>query len=263
MSATAEIDSGTAVLAAGEMGAAAAAEERRAPEFIRGIAGPLPDGEHLLWEGAPSRASITRHAFHARKVALYFAALVVVRMTMTGAAGLRTFDGWRSVLILIGLGAAAVAVSQLLAALSARTTWYAITDRRVVVRSGIVLAGTLNVPLRAITGAAIKSYTDGTGDLAITLASDVRIAYLHLWPYVRAWRITRPEPALRGLADAHATGALLRAALLAATRLDGAADAAAAGPEDAARAGWDQAGPAPSGGRSGVRKPLAGSPVAA
>jgi hypothetical protein len=266
MSATAEMQSDmrieTAERAAGVV-VDAAIDARQPPVFIRGIAGPLPAGEHLLWEGGPSRASILRHAFHGRKVALYFAGLVVIRMTMTGAAGLTTFAGWRPVLILMGLGLAGVAVSHLLAALSAGTTGYAITDRRVVLRSGIVLAGVLNVPLHVITGASIKSYADGTGDLAITLGKDVRIAYLHLWPYVRAWRITRPEPALRGLADAQATGAVLRAALVAASQDATAADAARDTAPDTAGAGWDAAGADPSGGRSGVRTPLSGSPVAA
>jgi hypothetical protein len=262
MSATIDVAIDTAVRVVAGTAGGVEVGARPAPAFIRGIAGPLPDGERILWEGAPLRASVTRHAFHARKVAVYFAGLVVFRLMMTGITGLGTFAGWRPVLILIGLGLAGVAVSELLAALSARTTWYAITDRRVVLRSGIVLSGVLNVPLRAITGAAAKLYADGSGDLAIMLGSDVRIAYLRLWPYVRAWRITRPQPALRGLADVHQTGALLRAALVAVSGVDGAA-VRAGGNGDVTDTGRGETGTTSSDGRGGVRQPRSGSAVAA
>ena len=47
----------------------------------------------------------------------------------------------------------------------------------------------------------------------LSLAGSDRIAYLHLWPHARPWRLKRTEPMLRALADAPAVAAQLAQAL--------------------------------------------------
>ena len=39
---------------------------------------PLPEGERVLWQGAPSWRGVARRTLHTRKIAGYFAALIGV-----------------------------------------------------------------------------------------------------------------------------------------------------------------------------------------
>jgi hypothetical protein len=90
----------------------------------------------------------------------------------------------------------------MLAWLSARTSIYAITNRRVFLRIGIALPIFVNLPFSGIEAAALREGAGGTGDIPLRLKPGVRLAYLHLWPHARAWRLKRPEPALRSIPDA-------------------------------------------------------------
>ena len=181
--------------------------------YLRGIEMPLPAGERVLWQGAPGRAALARHAFHVRKIAIYFVLLLVLAAVMSGATS------WHALLgSAIPLGVSAVvacAFALLLATLTTRTTVYAITERRVVLRVGIALPVVVNVPLHVIESVDFRRRADGGGDIALRLGGGVRVAYLVLWPHARAWRLRHPEPLLRGLADVDAVGAILRSALLA------------------------------------------------
>ncbi len=184
-----------------------------AGERINGIPFPLPPGERVRWEGRPAWRSLARHAFHSRALFAYFTAFGVLR------AGLALSDGDPAGMavadfvfcLLLGLVTSAISLG--LAWLSARTTVYAVTDRRVVLKVGMVVSSTINIPFRLVEEAAAKAYGDGTGDIVLRLPSTDRIAYLQLWPHARAWRITRPEPALRSLEDAGDVGRLLGALL--------------------------------------------------
>ena len=113
------------------------------------------------------------------------------------------------------VGAAGLGLLCLIAWLTARTTVYSITSRRVVMRMGIVLPMTMNLPFRSIGTAGVKRQSDGTGDIALGISSGDRLAFLHLWPHVRPWRINNPEPSLRSLADPEAASAILGTALAA------------------------------------------------
>ena len=92
---------------------------------------------------------------------------------------------------------AALALLALLAWLGARTTLYVITSRRLVMKIGIALPIFFNLPFSPIASAALRVYSDGTGDIPVALGKGQRIAYLHLWPHARPFRFTKPEPALR------------------------------------------------------------------
>jgi hypothetical protein len=118
-----------------------------------------------------------------------------------------------AMLWLAPLPAAALGVLALISWLSAKKTWYTITNRRLVMRMGIVLEITFNFPFRVISSAALHLYTDGTGDIPVTLATEDRIAYLHLWPHVRPGRFKRTEPMMRALPNAGAVAELLARAL--------------------------------------------------
>ena len=96
----------------------------------------------------------------------------------------------------------------------ARTTVYTITNRRVVMRVGVVLSITFNLPFAQIASAGFRA-RGKAGDIVLSLAGSDRIAYLHLWPHVRPWQLKRTQPMLRALADAKTVAQTLATALAA------------------------------------------------
>ena len=167
----------------------------------RGLPQRLPAGERLLWQGAPDAGVLARRVFHLRKLALYFAVLVAWRTFSSAHDGASVADIVVAVATGVGLALAALGLLTLIAWLVARTSVYTLTDRRVVMRVGVVLSVTFNLPLRQLDAVRTKVHSDGSGDVALVLTHGQRIAYLHLWPHVRPWRFTAPEPMLRGLPE--------------------------------------------------------------
>ena len=175
---------------------------------IPGIGEPLPAGEQLLWTGGPVSGEIARRVCHTRGVVWYFAALAAV-VLVGGATGGGIATSVAGVLTLAVMALAVVGFSRVYAALVARTTVYAITDRRLVLRIGVAIPAVLNVPLEQIDAVDLRGVRAGAGDVTVSLAGGARIAYLLLWPHARPWRYAHPEPALRGIADASAVGVVL------------------------------------------------------
>lgn len=178
-------------------------------EPIRGLPEPLPAGERMLWQGSPCWQTLARRALHADKIAIYVGLMLAWRAWTDLAAG----TGLGATLTLVPLAALGVAIPVVMAWLSARTTVYTITDRRVVLRLGVALPMTLNLPLRMIASAALRVHKDGTGDIPLCLTEVDRISYILLWPHVRRWRFSRPEPMLRSIRDAADVAKILARAL--------------------------------------------------
>jgi hypothetical protein len=182
------------------------------PDRIEGFPEALPVGERLLWQGRPDRALLARHVFHSRKVALYFGVLLALRAAWLAVAGVSDGSVWAGLLVVLVPAAFAVGASWLLAHLTAQTTVYAVTEKRVAMRVGIVVPFFFNIPLTRVEGVALKRFGDGSGEVAVSLVGDTRLAWLHLWPHVRPWRVAKSEPAMRGIADAEQVGRLLAVA---------------------------------------------------
>ncbi|MCJ2053296.1 photosynthetic complex putative assembly protein PuhB [Methylobacterium sp. J-070] len=183
----------------------------------RGLPGPLPAGERILWQGAPTTAGLLVRVFHARLVIAWFSACA---LGFGLAAGTPT-AALRIVGPTLAVGAGGLGLLWLLAWLTHRTTLYTITNRRVVLQAGIALPVTHNLPFAQIDTAGLRSFTDGSGDLPLRLRPGLRIAYLQLWPHARPWRLARTEPMLRSVPDADTVAGLLAQAL--AAHADGAA----------------------------------------
>lgn len=182
-------------------------------EPIRGLPGHLPEGEHILWQGAPEWRTLAKTAFHVRTVAIYFGVLMAWRAGETLLAGGGLLAALASTAWLTIAAAAGLGLLALLAWLSARTTVYTITNRRVVLRFGIALPKAVNVPFTTIEGASLKRQADGAGDIAISVGGQRRIAYLQLWPHVRPWRLSQPQPTLRSVPQAGVAAQILAEAL--------------------------------------------------
>jgi hypothetical protein len=181
----------------------------------RGLPGVLPPGERLLWQGTPNWRGLAVRSFHVRKIAAYFAFLALWRIA-TGVAGEQSV---KSLAIGAGfiavLGVAAIATLAGLAYLNARSAVYSITTRRVLVRQGVAVPVTLNLPLQYIEAAGLRLFRDGTGDIAMTICHAQRIAFIINWPHLKPGRFTRPEPSLRALDDAREAARILAGALAA------------------------------------------------
>ena len=185
------------------------------PVVIRGLPpGVLPDDERLIWQGAPSWKGLAHRALHIRKLALYFAALLVWCAVSIRSAG-QPVQAVVPVLWLAALGSVALGLIALFAWLMARTTTYIITSERIIMRFGIALTMSVNLPLRRIEAASLRVRRDGSGDIPLSLSGPQRIGYLLLWPHVRPWRVMHTEPMLRAIPDAARVAQLLGRALAA------------------------------------------------
>lgn len=162
-----------------------------------GLPEPLPAGERVLWQGSPDWRVLARHVFHVRTLALYFAAILVIRGAFVLSDGGTAAAALKAIGMTLPLVALAIGIALGLAILCARTSVYTITDKRVTMRIGIVLNLTFNLPFKRIAGAGYRQVGNGAGDIPLTLAGTDQIAYLHLWPHARPWRITKAEPMLR------------------------------------------------------------------
>lgn len=176
-------------------------------EAAPGLPSALPPGERVVWQGAPDWKRLAIHAFHVRKIALYFALMLAVQaINLTAPEG--QVD-WKPLVVAASLYALALALLLSTAWMSARSTLYTLTNKRVVMRIGIVLTLTFNLPFKRIAGASLKTQGAGTGDIALALHPEDRIGWAHLWPHQRAWHVTQPQPTLRCVPESAQVGELL------------------------------------------------------
>jgi Bacterial PH domain len=166
-------------------------------EPVPGLPEALPAGERILWQGAPDARALALRAFHLRKLAIYFALLLLWRGAIALGDGASAWQALRSVAVLTPLALLALGLVGLLAWLSARTTCYTLTNHRVVMRIGIVLTVAFNLPLKRLAAADLREAPLGCGDIALALSGRDRIAWLHLWPHARPWHLRQPQPMLR------------------------------------------------------------------
>lgn len=182
-------------------------------EPVPGLPERLPPGEEILWQGAPGWQELARRAFHVRKVAAYFVLLLILHLIWEVQAGEPLADLLAGVVWLAVAAALALGLLALLARSMARSTLYTITNRRVVMRFGVAIPMTINLPFAKIANAALRDHGDGTGDLVLSLAGRARTSYLVLWPHARPWHFSPPEPMLRAIPDATSVARRLAAAL--------------------------------------------------
>lgn len=186
-------------------------------EPIPGLPEIPPEGERILWQGAPGWKGLARRAFHVRKVAIYFAVIFLwfLASKLLGGgslvqgvvleAGCWPWPWWR-------WGCCCCSPGPIVA-----RTLYTLTNRRVVMRFGVAVSMTINIPFSQIGSAGLRQYEDGTGDITLSLVGRPRVSYLVLWPHVRPWRFGQVEPMLRVVPDAARVADILSGALKALT----------------------------------------------
>ncbi len=207
-------------------------------EAAYGLPEPLPKGESILWQGAPDFADLAVRVFHMKKIAVYFVVLMVVRGTYLYSLDAHAMTILAGVMLVAGLALTALAALGILAWLTARTTAYTLTDQRVVMRIGIVLTLTFNLPLKRIDAAGLLLARKGFGDIPLALSGGDRIGWLNLWPHARPWHLAKPEPMLRCIADVQTFAAMLHKAWIQNT---GKVSAPVLSPIEAKSANWQLA----------------------
>ncbi|MEY3621209.1 MAG: hypothetical protein RL132_291 [Pseudomonadota bacterium] len=177
-----------------------------------GLPEKLPATEKILWQGAPNWLAMARYTFHVRKLSFYFAAIILIRVFVVMTEPGLVNPGMTALISALWLGLlafVAILILTFVAYLSAKTTVYTITNRRIVMRVGIVLTVTFNLPFKRIAAANLRALSGGRGDICVSLMESDKIAYAHLWPHARPWRFAKPEPMLRCLTNAQTVAALL------------------------------------------------------
>ncbi len=184
-----------------------------APEYMPGIPEKLPEDERLLWQGSPLWQNLAVRALHVRKLAFYFALLAAWRIGTDLAAGQpvgAALAGASALAVPAGL---AVGLLLLIAWQMARTTIYTVTSERVILRFGIALPMTANIPYSLVESAAVKTWKGGSGDIPLSVKPGNGVSWLIFWPHVRPWSFGNAQPMFRGIPDAESVAGLLADAL--------------------------------------------------
>ncbi len=176
-----------------------------------GLPAPLPSSERILWQGSPAWRSVARRVLHVRALSFYFTLLFVVCAVRAVIVPSEAIEF--SLVVLVVLGGVALGLLAVFAMLIARTTVYTVTDRRVVLRIGVALTASLNLPFRQIEEASVRLHADGTGDIPLLMSGETRIGWFMLWPHVRPWRTNRVQPMMRCVPEAGKVAEILSNAL--------------------------------------------------
>lgn len=182
-------------------------------EPVPGLPAALPEGEFIVWQGRPDWVDLAINTFQVRKIAVYFAVLLALRLAYQWQGGGLEAAALGSTASLAVLGAAALGLLVLLAWLMARASLYTITNRRVVLRCGVTVPVTVNLPFSRIRSADLRLRRSGHGEIALTLEPGSRASWIMLWPHVRSWSLGGIQPALRSLPQADTAASVLTAAL--------------------------------------------------
>lgn len=184
-------------------------------EVAPGLPQDLPRNEHVLWRGASDARSLALGTFHVRKLAVYFAALLGLRLALQLLDGADFASALSGIALLAVLAAVALGLLSLYASLLARSTMFTITNRRVVMRCGVAVPLTVNIPFSRINAVNVRQRSDGSGEIALMPERGSRVSYVLLWPMVKPGRLVRVQPVLRGVPEVSAVAAVLADAITA------------------------------------------------
>jgi Bacterial PH domain len=182
-------------------------------EAVRGLPGDLPQGEKILWQGAPDWFRLSIEAFKISWVGVYFALLIGWRFVDKLNRGEDPIASLTTAFAVMPLALIAVAILCGLAWVNARSTVYTITDKRIVMRFGAALTKAINIPFTIIESACADVKKDGGGTVAVKLVAPNKIPLLLLWPHRKPRTFARPEPAFCAIKDAANCAPILAEAL--------------------------------------------------
>ncbi len=201
-------------------------------EETPGLPGALPGGERLLWQGGPRFVSFAKGSFHLPKLAAYFGILIVLQVALALGNGTALGEAIASTTGYVILAAIALALLAGYAWLASRSAMFTITNRRVVLRSGVAVPVSFNLPFSKIESADLRLHKDGSGDIVLVPERGSQVSWLLLWPMVKPWRFLRVRPVLRGIDNAEDVAKLLATELVASVADEDSAPAPAKTPTE-------------------------------
>jgi hypothetical protein len=177
-----------------------------------GLPEKLPEAEKVIWQGSPNVWRTAKDIFYIRPVIAYFIFLVFFRIY----DGIVLEHSLRAVVIssawMIALSIVCVGLLWTLAYFTAKSAVYTITNRRIVMRIGMAMTLSFNLPYKEIVSADVKAQKDGYGNIPLKIDQGTKISYFHLWPHVRPMNFNHPEPMLRNIANVKEVATLLKQA---------------------------------------------------
>ncbi len=187
--------------------------EESIDENGQGLPETLPAEEKVLWQGSPEWRTFTTKLFHVRKLAIYFVAILVIQAAYTISNGQTTTEVLTAAAGLTVSALVAIGLFMFIGWMMSRAALYTITNKRLVMSVGAALSIDINIPFQQIDAAAVKLNADGSGDIPLTVNNDQPVSYFLMWPHVRPWRFSKPEPMLRGISGAAEVAEILSQAL--------------------------------------------------
>lgn len=184
-------------------------------EPVPGLPQELPDGERILWQGRSEASSLAVSTLHLKKLAAYFVALLALRLVFKLNDGVTLAEAISGSLGLVVLAVVAIGLLAYYARRAAAASMFTITDRRIVLRCGVAVSVTVNLPYTIIDSAELRLHKDGSGDISIRTDRRSRASYILLWPMVKPFRWFNVQPVLRGLKSAESVAETLANALAA------------------------------------------------
>jgi hypothetical protein len=170
-------------------------------EAQHGLPEKLPQDEQVLWQGTSDIWRTAKDVFFIRPIIFYFVFLVMYRIYDGIALEHSLLAISISAAWMLALSVVCVSLVYCLAYLTATATVYTVTNRRIVMRIGIALTLSFNLPYKEIINADFKEKKDGYGNIPLRISPDTKISYFHLWPHARPFCINNPEPMLRNIAN--------------------------------------------------------------
>lgn len=176
-------------------------EEHGPSEPIRGIPDQLPDGETILWQGRPSAVALAINAFRLRWVIGYFVVMTVFRVANLSTNGAEPSQLTNAVVSSALFALVAFALIFGLSYAMSRAAVFTITSHRVVLRYGAAIRKYVNIPFSKMDSAQLKLKSARVGDISFQVTGPGQPPYLHLWPFARPFKYSKPQPMMRGIKE--------------------------------------------------------------
>lgn len=178
-------------------------------EPVLGLPESLPKGETILWQGQPNWRQVALRIVHIRSVVFYFGLLLALQGYAAWTESQSTAHVLISLAKALPFALLALGGFVYLAWCVGKNAMYTITNQRIVMRIGIALTITYNIPFSRIVSADFLKRADGSGDITLRLKSDDKIAWLNLWPHARPWHLIHPQPSFRCLDQVESVAKIL------------------------------------------------------
>jgi hypothetical protein len=120
------------------------------------------------------------------------------------------------------LSSLALGILLLMAWLTERTTVYTLTNKRLLMRIGVALPMTINLPFSKINRVDLRLHKANgdesdqqvIGDIPVTLDESQKLSYVIMWPHAKPWSFGQTQAMLRAIPNAAHVAELLADAIV-------------------------------------------------